>query len=128
MKKLTMALAGAIFALSAGVASAAPMVQYVMTAAGNVMADTKGMVLYTYDRDMPAVSTCTGGCLTNWPLFKAAATDTAGGDWTIVTRADNEKVWAYKGKPLYYYVMDTAPRESKGDQPTGVWHAIRQGQ
>lgn len=126
MKKAIFALAGAAMFI-AGSAWAAPQVQYVQTEAGMVMADAKGMVLYTWDRDTAGQSTCTGTCLTNWPLFKAAATDTPGGDWTIVTRADNEKVWAYKGKPLYYYVQDTEPRMSKGNQPTGTWHALVQG-
>lgn len=128
MKNTTLgAIAGLILAFGAGSALAAPAVQYVQTAAGMVMADTRGMVLYTWDRDMPGVSTCTGACLTNWPLFKAAATDTVGGDWTIVVRPDAERVWAYKGKPVYFYVMDTAPRESKGNQPTGAWHVLAQG-
>jgi predicted lipoprotein with Yx(FWY)xxD motif len=126
MKKAIVAAVGALL-LWTGSAFAAPAVQFVNTAAGMVMADTKGMVLYTWDRDMPGVSTCTGTCLTNWPLFKAAATDTPGGDWTIVTRPDNERVWAYKGKPVYYYVQDTAPMEIKGNQPTGTWHVIVQG-
>ncbi len=99
MKKAIFALAAAAMFI-AGSAWAAPQVQYVPTEAGTVMADSKGMGLYTWDRDTPGVSTCTGTCLTNWPLFKAAATDTPGGDWTIVTRPDNERVWAYKGKPL----------------------------
>ena len=131
MKKLTSALAAATVvlgvALGAGTALAAPQVQFIATEAGTVMADAKGMVLYTWDRDMPGVSTCAGTCLTNWPLFKAAATDTAGGDWTIITRPDGDKVWAYKGKALYYYVMDTAARDAKGNNPTGVWHVITQG-
>jgi len=126
MKVLLGALSGALL-LAAGSAFAAPQIQYVATPAGNVMADQRGMVLYTWDRDTAGASTCTGTCLTNWPLFKAAATDTPGGDWTIITRADGERVWAYKGKALYYYIQDTAPRDIKGNQPTGTWHVIVQG-
>ncbi len=117
----------AAFSMVALSAFAAPAITYIQTTAGMVMADDKGMVLYTYDRDTaPNVSTCVGGCLTNWPLFKAD-TGTAGGDWTIVTREDGGKVWSYKGKPLYYYVNDKEKADAKG-AAIANWKVLPQGQ
>ena len=117
----------AAFVFVASSAMAAPAIQYLQSAAGMVMADDKGMVLYTYDRDTaPNVSTCTGGCLAAWPLFKAD-TGTAGGDWTIVTREDGAKVWSYKGKPLYYYAQDKEKGDSKGSTVAN-WKVVAQGQ
>jgi predicted lipoprotein with Yx(FWY)xxD motif len=85
------------------------------------------MALYTYDNDRePNASSCTGNCLNNWPALKAAATDTPTGDWTIVTRDDGTKQWAYKGKPLYYFAQDKTPDDKIGDGRGGVWHIARQ--
>ena len=45
-------------------------------ALGPILTDASGRTLYTWDRDTePNVSTCTGACLTNWPLFTAQAND-----------------------------------------------------
>jgi len=45
------------------------------------------------------------------------------GAWTVVTRDDGMKQWAYKGKPLYTYVKDTKPDQAAGDGVGQVWHA-----
>ena len=36
----------------------------------------------------------------------AAADAKASGDWTVVTRDDGSRQWAYKGKPVYTYKAD----------------------
>src|SRR5262245_60447884 len=78
------------------------------TTLGVVFADAKGMTLYTYDPDdkAPGKSVCNGNCATNWPPVMAAADAAAMGDWTVITRDDGKKQWAYKGKPIYLYVND----------------------
>ncbi|MGO9785592.1 MAG: hypothetical protein ACLPL5_02165 [Stellaceae bacterium] len=45
------------------------------------------------------------------------------GAWSIVTRDDGTKQWAYKGKPLYGWVKDEKPGETTGDGVNDVWHA-----
>ncbi len=37
------------------------------------------------------------------------------GDWTIITRDDGLKQWAYKGKPLYAFAKDTKAGDKTGD-------------
>ena len=81
----------------------------------SILVDAKGMTLYTYGRDADGKSACNGQCATNWPPFKAEANAMAMGDWTIVTRDDGSKMWAYKGKPLYYFARDAKAGDMTGD-------------
>jgi predicted lipoprotein with Yx(FWY)xxD motif len=91
-------------------------------AKGKILTDSKGMTLYTFDRDTaPGKSACNGPCATNWPPLMASASAANSGDWTVVTRDDGSKMWAYKGKPLYTWVKDTKPGETTGDGVNNVW-------
>lgn len=89
------------------------------------MADAAGKPLYTYDKDtMVGMSHCTDRCAVAWPPFMAPADAKASGDWTLVTRAEG-KQWAYKGKPLYTFVRDTADAAGKGEAVAG-WKLAKQ--
>src|SRR5678815_3899966 len=67
-----------------------------------MLVDAKGMVLYTFDNDKEAgKSACNGNCLVNWPALMANADSGNMGEWTVITRDDGSKQWAYKGHPLY---------------------------
>jgi predicted lipoprotein with Yx(FWY)xxD motif len=44
------------------------------------------------------------------------------GDYTIITREDGGKQWAYKGKPLYTWAKDTKPGDGTGDGVNNLWH------
>ncbi len=63
-----------------------------------------------------------GRCATNWPPLMANADAKASGDWSIVTRDDGGKQWAYKAKPLYAWSKDTKPGDVTGDGFNSVWH------
>lgn len=95
------------------------------TAHGKVLADARGMTLYTFDRDAPGKSNCNGPCAQNWPPLMAAPDAKPTGDWTVVTRDDGSKMWAYKGKPLYLWVKDQKPGDTTGDGVNNVWHVAR---
>lgn len=74
-----------------------------------------GKPLYTFARDTEAnKSMCNGGCATAWPPLAAAADAKNDGDWTVVTRDDGSKMWAYKTKPLYTFARDTAGAAATG--------------
>jgi len=88
-----------------------------------VLADAKGMTLYTYDKDAEGKSNCNGNCAKNWPPLMPEGDAMSMGAWTVVTRDDGMKQWAYKGKPLYTYVKDTKPDQAAGDGVGQVWHA-----
>lgn len=92
------------------------------TSKGKALVDGKGMTLYIFDRDATGKSSCNGPCATNWPALTAAADAKTAGDWTIVTRDDGGKQWAYKGKPLYTFNKDAKPGDASGDGLNNVWH------
>jgi len=90
---------------------------------GGVLTDQKGMTLYTFDKDMNGKSACNGPCAKNWPPLAASSDATANGDYTVITRDDGTKQWAYKGKPLYAWTKDQKPGDRTGDGfLNGAWH------
>jgi len=92
-----------------------------------VMTNSAGMTLYTFDKDAAGSgkSTCNGPCATNWPPLLAAADAKATGDYTIITRDDGAKQWAYKGKPLYLWIKDAKPGDRTGDGFNNAWRLVR---
>ena len=95
---------------------------------GGTLVNSAGMTLYTFDKDAAGSgkSTCNGQCAVNWPPLMAAAADNASGDWSVATRDDGSKQWAYKGKPLYRWIKDQKPGDKTGDGVNKVWHVIAQ--
>ena len=87
-----------------------------------VLTDTNGMTLYTYDKDTAGVTNCYDKCAVNWPPLIADAGAAADGDFTLVDRTDGTKMWAYKGMPLYLWIKDTKPGDTTGDMVGQVWH------
>jgi predicted lipoprotein with Yx(FWY)xxD motif len=86
------------------------------TGKGKTLVDAKGMTLYTFDKDTAGKSAC------NWPpLMATSATGPA--DWTVITRDDGSKQWAYMGKPLYVWAKDSKPGDTTGDGfMNNAWH------
>lgn len=105
-------------ALAAG-APAAPL--------HGVMATPSGATVYTFDKDAAGSgkSACNGPCAKLWPPVAAQASDAAEGDWSIVTRDDGSRQWAYKGRPVYTYAKDAKPGDMTGDKFKDVWHVIK---
>ncbi len=96
-----------------------------------LVATSNQMTLYTFDKDVAGsgVSTCTGGCLVNWPALTIAAGDTptggAGVTGTLgtIVRADNGATQVtYDGLPLYFFINDAAPGDTNGIYTN--WRAI----
>ncbi len=105
-----------------GAALAADPAMTADTAKGKVLVDAKGMTLYTFAKDMDGKSACNGPCATNWPPLAAGTDAKAAGDWSVITRDDGAKQWAYKGKPLYAWTKDTKPGDTTGDGfLNGAW-------
>jgi predicted lipoprotein with Yx(FWY)xxD motif len=96
-------------------------------AVDGVWVNAAGMTLYTFDKDAAgsAKSVCNGPCAANWPPLMATGDAMASGDWSIVTRDDGAKQWAYKGKPLYLWIKDQKPSDRTGDGVNNVWHLAR---
>jgi predicted lipoprotein with Yx(FWY)xxD motif len=117
----TLALAAALAACSSMPSNAPAKV------ADGVLVGPNGMTLYTFDRDASGSgkSVCNGPCATNWPPLMASASARASGDWTVVTRDDGARQWAYKGKPVYYWAKDARPGDRTGDNFNNVWRIAR---
>lgn len=91
---------------------------------GDMLVDSGGMTLYVFDKDAPASgkSVCNGSCAGNWPPLTAAADAKPSDDWSVISRDDGTKQWAYKGRPLYRWAKDQKPGDKSGDGVGGVWH------
>jgi predicted lipoprotein with Yx(FWY)xxD motif len=91
---------------------------------GDAIADARGMTLYVFDGDGHGASACNGECAETWQPAAAPRIAKPSGDWSIVTRDDGTKQWAYQGKPLYGFSNDQAPGDVNGDGVGGKWHAV----
>ena len=94
-------------------------------ASNGVLASKDGKTLYTFTKDADSKSNCNGGCAVAWPPFVVANPALAGGDFSIVTRDDGAKQWAFKGQPLYFFAGDTKPGEMNGEGSGGVWFVVK---
>jgi predicted lipoprotein with Yx(FWY)xxD motif len=134
MKRLILGLAAGLFAVVAvaGTAFAMDPATYADSSLGKILVDPQGMTLYTFDKDKKGetMSACTGKCIAAWPPFVAPAGAQAMGAWTTVDVTDKdgkaEKMWAYDGMPLYYWVKDKKPGDVTGDGVGSVWHVVKQ--
>ena len=96
------------------------------SAKGKVLTNEKGMTLYVFDKDSAGKSACNGPCATNWPPLVAASGAEAMGDYTLISRNDGSKQWAYKGRPLYGWKNDKKPGDITGDGfLNGAWHIAK---
>ncbi|MES2073420.1 MAG: hypothetical protein V4488_23910 [Pseudomonadota bacterium] len=124
MKKISPLGALLASCLSIGVAYAqeAPVKK-----AGDILVNDAGMTLYTFDKDAAGSgkSACNGPCAGLWPPLMAPATAKDGGDYTVITRDDGSKQWAFKGKPLYTYSPDKKTGDRSGDSYKDIWHVIK---
>jgi predicted lipoprotein with Yx(FWY)xxD motif len=92
-----------------------------------VLVDASGMTLYTFDKDKAnsGKSVCNGQCATLWPPLVADKDAKASGEYSVITRDDGTKQWAYDGMPLYLYSADKKAGDRSGDNVKNVWHVIK---
>ena len=96
-------------------------------AKGDYLIDTRGMALYTFDKDKPEVSNCNDSCATTWPPHTAGSPPQSSKlpNVTTIKRADGSLQYAYKGMPLYLYSKDKQQGDITGDGVDEVWHIVR---
>ncbi len=95
--------------------------------AGGAGASQPGFSLYVFDDDLaaPGTSTCNGGCATSWPpLLVSDGAATGVSNLGTIVRSDSTVQATYDGRPLYFYVGDSAPGDTNGDGAGGVWHTV----
>ncbi len=101
-----------------------PPARAVITKKGPMLVDLNGMTLYYFERDTSGnKSNCDGKCAQVWIPLAAPATATASGDFTVITRTDGSKMWAYRYRPLYTSQADKTAGDINGDDP--AWHIAR---
>ncbi len=93
-----------------------------------ILVGTNNMTLYTFANDQAGSgkSTCNGDCAINWSPLIVDTNATSYGDYSIITRDDGKKQFAYMGKPLYYFGMDKKPDDRNGDSYlNGTWSIVK---
>ena len=98
----------------------------VLTKQGPTLVDPKGMTLYTYERDTTGkTSNCNDKCAESWVPLSATVDAKAIGDFTVISRNDGSKMWAYRYRPLYTSPADKAPCDANGKAATLQWRVAR---
>jgi predicted lipoprotein with Yx(FWY)xxD motif len=96
-----------------------------MAPATMILGDMKGKSLYTSDKDAGGKSACVNECAKTWPPLAAPADAKAFGAWSVVSRTDGAKQWAYQGKPVYTHAVDEKPGDVKGDKAEeNAWNVL----
>ncbi len=95
------------------------------TKLGKVLADSKGMTLYVFDKDTAGTSKCMEKCIVAWPPLLADVGDKAWGIFSVIERANGTKQWAYDNKPLYRWSNDKKPGDVTGHGVRDEWHVVR---
>ncbi|WP_417565301.1 hypothetical protein [Marinobacter sp.] len=99
---------------------------------GAYLADSQGRSLYLFEADEAGKSTCHDACANAWPPFTTNGKPQAGegidGDALgTLERVDGTKQVTYHGWPLYYFIKDQAPGDTKGQDIKGFgaeWYLV----
>ena len=93
--------------------------------AQGVLVGSGGQTLYTYDLDgSSGHSRCDGSCAVVWPPYLADSQARPIGDYSVTTRTDGSRQWAYRKHPLYLFAGDDKPGDRDGDGVNGSWHVV----
>ena len=107
---------GAVVAWAAGPAQ----LKVEKTKIGKVVANSKLHTLYMFRADKGTTSKCYGACATYWPPVITVGKPKAGPGLKAsllgtTKRKDGKLQVTYKGHPLYAYVLDKKPGDTKGE-------------
>jgi predicted lipoprotein with Yx(FWY)xxD motif len=100
---------------------------------GTILFDGRGFVLYAFSKDTRGRSACAGACAKRWPPYIATGNliggaGVAGGRLGTIRRNNGSRQATYAGRPLYYYVGDTKPRQilcQNVSEFGGLWLVVR---
>jgi predicted lipoprotein with Yx(FWY)xxD motif len=96
---------------------------------GEFLVDGNGKTLYVFTKDVNGQSQCTGGCLSDWPVYNATDLQPGTGielsDFSTITRSDGGQQTTYKGWPLYYYAGDNAAGDTNGEAVGQSWFVAK---
>lgn len=64
---------------------------------------------------------CDNVCVAVWPVLLADDDAKPVGNWSVITRDDGRKQWAYKSRPVYTFYQDT-PNNPQGIGMVENWY------
>jgi predicted lipoprotein with Yx(FWY)xxD motif len=87
---------------------------------GRILVDSKGRTLYLFEKDKSRRSACYGQCATSWPplLTHGKPATRPGAKQSLLgttRRPDGGEQVTYAGHPLYRFVEDRKPGQTKGE-------------
>jgi predicted lipoprotein with Yx(FWY)xxD motif len=95
---------------------------------GPILADGNGRALYLLESDGAGTSSCTEMCLVIWPAYLAAAGAPPTADSGVqarllgtAARLGGGAQVSYAGRPLYYYLGDSRPGDTRGQRVEDSW-------
>tara|TARA_B110000438_G_scaffold303026_1_gene362773 strand:- start:1584 stop:2735 length:1152 start_codon:yes stop_codon:yes gene_type:complete len=81
--------------------------------------DGNGMTLYHYESDQkePGTSSCTDACAAKHPPLLAATENPEGlPNWSVITRPEGSRQWAYNDMPVYTFARDAYAGATFGEE------------
>ena len=97
---------------------------------GQILTAADGMTVYLFMPDAQGAPTCLDSCAAQWPPVTVDdVSQLSGGDGVdasllgTVDRPEGIQV-TYNGWPLYFYVGDTTPGDTTGQDQGGVWFVV----
>ncbi len=110
---------------AAAAAAAGLSVKTAAIGSATVLTNAKGFTLYAFSPDTSTTSKCVGTCAHIWPPVLGPVTAAGvNGTFGTIHRADGTTQATYDGHPLYTYVGDTAPGQTKGNGIKGLWSEV----
>ena len=96
---------------------------------GTILVNSRGLTLYMFVPDHQKRVTCKGSCAVVWPplKLKKGQKPTAGGAAKKKLLGKDGSVVTYNRWPLYTYVVDTKPGQTKGqalNKNGGLWYVL----
>ncbi len=100
---------------------------------GPVLVDSKGFTVYDFHKDKGTKSACYGACAKGWPPLTTSGAPQAmsGAEASklgTTERSDGTMQVTYAGHPLYTFVEDTKPGDTKGNDVSAFgaqWYALK---
>jgi predicted lipoprotein with Yx(FWY)xxD motif len=93
------------------------------TSNGRLLTTDKNYSVYAYDKDTATGSMCDSVCARTWIPLTAPQLARPQGEWSTIERSAGLRQWAFRGKPLYTYVMDTNQWSQEGGDVPG-WRNV----
>jgi predicted lipoprotein with Yx(FWY)xxD motif len=119
-----LAVAGVLAVSISAASNSGAVVKTGSSSLGRILVDSHGKTLYLWAHDRSSRSTCNGDCAVYWPplITHGRPMALAGARANLLgvsRRSDGRSQVTYAGHPLYYFVQDARPGQTKGEGLTG---------